>query len=269
MKEFEDLVALMDRLRGEGGCPWDREQTPGDLRAYLLEEAYEVVEAIDAGLPQPLKEELGDLLFQVVFLARIYAERGDFTIRDVAAAITEKMTRRHPHVFGDSTASTSGEVLRQWEEIKRAERAQDPMASPPSAIDGIPRSLPALLRAERLGTKAARVGFDWSRKEEVLAKIDEELGELRAAIDGEGAERVSEEFGDVLFALANLARHLGVHGEGALQDANDRFAARFRHVENDLRERGSDPSKETLDELEELWQKAKRTLRREKDPGAP
>lgn len=265
MQEFDDLVALMDRLRGDGGCPWDREQTPEDLRGYLLEEAYEVVEAIDSGLADPLREELGDLLFQIVFLARIHAERGEFTVRDVTRDITEKMTRRHPHVFGDSTASTSTEVLRQWEEIKRLEKAQDPGVALPSALDGIPRSLPALLRAERLGTKAARVGFDWSRQEEVLAKIEEELGELRAAVTGETPERVAEEFGDLLFALSNLARHVGVHAEGALQGANDRFLMRFRRVETELRERGSDPSKETLADLEELWQKAKRSLGSDKD----
>jgi tetrapyrrole methylase family protein/MazG family protein len=256
MTEFDDLVSLMDRLRSEDGCPWDRQQTPRDLRGYLLEEAYEVVEAIDSGSPEPLCEELGDLLFQIVFLSRIASEEGQFTVRDVARGIEEKMRRRHPHVFGDSTASTPEEVLLQWEEIKRREK-QDKAVAEPSALDGIPRSLPALLRAERLGTKASRVGFDWSRPDEVLAKVDEEIAELRAAVAHETPERVAEEFGDLLFALANLARHLGVHAEGALQETNERFTQRFRKIEGELRQRGSDPGKESLEELERLWRKAK------------
>jgi tetrapyrrole methylase family protein/MazG family protein len=262
MREFEDLVALMNRLRDEGGCPWDREQTPQDLRGYLLEEAYEVIDAIDDGRPQLLAEELGDLLFQIVFLARIHAERGDFSIADVASAVTRKMTRRHPHVFADSTASTSAEVLRQWEEIKRREKeeaAGDPDAPVASAIDGIPRSLPALLRAERLGTKASRVGFDWADARGVLDKIDEELGEFRAAALEESGARAEEEFGDLLLSLVSLARHLGIHAEGALQTANDRFARRFRKVEELLRRRGKDAATLGPDDLERLWQEAKRS----------
>jgi MazG family protein len=264
MKEFDELVHLMDRLREPGGCPWDREQSPRDLRGYLLEESYEVIEAIDEGRPEPLREELGDLLFQIVFLARIYQESGEFTIRDVARGVTEKMTRRHPHVFGESSASTASEVLRQWEEIKREEKTAAGGASsqPPSAIDGIPRSLPALLRAERLGTKAARIGFDWPDAGGVLGKLDEEIGELRRAIAEESPARVSDEFGDVLFSLANLARHLGVHAEGALQEANARFSTRFRAVEAEFLTRGSDPAKASMEELEDAWQRAKSALAR-------
>lgn len=257
MREFDDLVSLMDRLRGEGGCPWDREQTAQDLRGYLLEEAYEVVEAIDTGRPEPLLEELGDLLFQIVFLARISAETGAFTISDVARAITEKMQRRHPHVFGDSTASTSEEVLRQWERIKLAEKA--PLeGSRASALDGIPRSLPALLRAERLGEKASRLGLDWQRAGDVLVKIGEELSELQRAVESESAERAAEEFGDLLFALANLARHLGIHAEGALQEANAKFTRRFQRIEGELTTRASgDAATRTPEELDRLWRRAK------------
>jgi len=257
MREFDELVTLMDRLRGEGGCPWDREQTPQDLRGYLLEEAYEVVEAIDEDRPELLREELGDLLFQIVFLARIACERGQFTIRDVARDVTEKMTRRHPHVFGDSDASTSAEVLRQWEEIKAREKEGAGRSRPGSAIDGIPRSLPGLLRAERVGAKASRVGFDWTRPEDVLEKIDEEIGELRAATLSEPLERMEEEFGDLLFSLVNLARHLGIHAEGALQVASDRFADRFRRLESELRRQGRDLARESPEEIERLWQQAK------------
>ncbi len=249
----------MDRLRGEGGCPWDREQTPRDLRGYLLEEAYEVVEAIDDGRPGPLREELGDLLFQIVFLARIHAERGDFTIREVALGIADKMTRRHPHVFADSTASTPAEVLRQWEQIKRQEKDDGNGGDKgASALDGIPRALPALLRAERIGAKASRVGFDWNDAKEVLAKIEEEVDEFKQAAGGEGRERMEEEFGDLLFALVNLARHLGIHAEGALQVANERFSRRFRILEAELHARGSDPSREDAATLDGLWREAKR-----------
>ena len=258
MKEFDDLVTLMDRLRGEGGCPWDREQTPRDLRGYLLEEAYEVVESIDVGDPDHLRDELGDLLFQIVFLARIGKEQGWFTIEDVALAVSEKMTRRHPHVFGDATASTSEEVLKQWEDIKRREKTDAGREEQRvSVLDGIPRSLPALVRAERLGEKASRVGFDWSEPSQVLDKVDEELEELRAALRAEGPDRVAEEFGDLLFALSNLARHLGIHAEGSLQGANERFAMRFRKIETELAARGTDPSRVGLEELENLWRKAK------------
>lgn len=257
MKEFDDLVALMDRLRGENGCPWDREQTPRDLRGYLLEEAYEVVDSIDSGESGLLCEELGDLLFQIVFLARIGAETGAFTIRDVARAVTEKMTRRHPHVFSDATAATSEEVLRQWEEIKRAERGGDKVPGV-SALDGIPRALPALVRAERLGEKAARLGFDWARPGEVLDKVDEEVAELRRALERETPERVAEEFGDTLFALANFARHLGLHAEGALQGASERFASRFKKIEAELRNRKVGTAPYDAAELERLWQRAKK-----------
>jgi len=258
MEEFDALVALMDRLRGPNGCPWDREQTPRDLRGYLLEEAYEVVESIDAGEPGPLCEELGDLLFQIVFLARIGAETGSFTIRDVARRITEKMTRRHPHVFGDASARTPAEVLRQWEEIKRREKGEAHQGGPePSALDGIPRSLPGLARAERMGEKASRLGLDWSRPEEVLEKVEEEVRELRRALDHEPPERVSEEFGDALFALANLARHLGVHAEAALQAANEKFGSRFRRIEPDLRALGPEAARETPEALDRLWRRAK------------
>ena len=225
-----------------------------DLKAYLLEEAYEVVDAIGSGRPEELKEELGDLLFQVVFLARIAKERGEFTADDVAAAITGKMTRRHPHVFGDATARTSGEVLRQWEEIKRAEK---PAPENASTLDGVPRSLPALLRAQRLTTKAARIGFDWPGIEPVLEKADEELRELKSALRSGDRREAGEELGDLLFVLANLARHLGSDPESTLHDANAKFERRFRRVEDLMRERGLVRGKTPLEEMDRLWDLAK------------
>jgi MazG family protein len=255
MIEFDELVVLMDRLRGEGGCPWDRQQTPKDLKGYLIEEAHEVTDAIDSGAPDRLCEELGDLLFQILFLARIASERGEFTIREVVRGIHDKMTRRHPHVFGDAKADTPDEVLRQWERIKRSEK---PATGPVSALDGIPRSLPALLKAERLGAKASRLGFDWSQPREVVEKIEEEVAELRAASENETPERVAEEMGDIIFALASLARHLGTSAEEALQGANARFTRRFQWMEADLRQRGREVSSEDASELDRLWREAKK-----------
>jgi len=268
MPPWESLLALMDRLRDPGGCPWDREQTMSDLKVYLLEEAYEVVDAIDSKAPEALREELGDLIFQIVFLSRIAKEKGEFTVDDVLRDITDKMVRRHPHVFGQASAGTAREVLRQWEEIKRAERAEEE----PSTLDGVRRSLPALLRAQRLTTKAARVGFDWPGPEEVLAKVEEEISELRGAISAEPtqklSEKVSEELGDILFAVSNLARHLGVDPETALQRTNSKFIRRFRRMEELLRERRTTPGEVSLAELDLLWERAKLEERQEEPLGS-
>lgn len=255
---FETLVAIMDRLRDPGGCPWDREQTYATLRGFLLEECYEVVEALDHGDLPGLREELGDLLFQVVFLSRLAKESGAFSAADVISGIAEKMIRRHPHVFGDDSAEDSREVLRKWEAIKRAEKG--PAALPeadPSILDGIPRALPALLKAQRLGDKAARVGFDWRHADAVFAKVDEEIAELRAATLRGDREAVVEELGDTLFSLAMLARHLGVDPEHALEHGNRKFKTRFARVEAELRRRGIPIDDADLELLESIWQGAK------------
>jgi len=255
-EQCDALVRLMERLRGEGGCPWDREQTRQTLKPFLIEEAYEVVDAIDGEDPKQIMEELGDLLFQVVFHAQIASERGEFTIGQVLAATTEKMVRRHPHVFGDSTASTAGEVLEQWEELKRKER--DAAATiPASALDGVPRELPGLLRAQRLQDKASRVGFDWPEISGVTAKIEEELGELKEAIGAAAPEEIEEEFGDVLFSLVNLARFLNLNAEEALRKSITRFSARFRYIEEAVQQNGRCLSEVGLEEMERLWQQAK------------
>jgi MazG family protein len=255
-EQFEALVRIMGRLRADNGCPWDREQTRETLKPFLIEEAYEVVEAIDEGDPKHLMEELGDLLFQVVFHAQIAAERREFTIGQVLAATADKMMRRHPHVFGDGTASTTHEVLEQWEELKREER-NAAAAIPASALDGVPRELPGLLRAQRLQDKASRTGFDWPEISGVMAKVEEELGELKEAIGSAVPEAVEEELGDVLFSLVNLARFLNLSAEDALRGSIARFATRFQYIEEALQRDGRRLRETSLEEMERLWQQAK------------
>jgi MazG family protein len=254
LERFDKLAEIMDRLREPQGCPWDREQSYETLRSYLLEECYEVADAIDRQDHAALCEELGDLLFQIVFLSRIAKEENRFTVSDVIRGIAEKMIRRHPHVFGSERAETSEEVLKNWEEIKRGEKEFS------SVLDGVPRALPALLKAQRLGTKAARVGFDWTRPSEVLEKIDEELQELREAVAADDAEEAKGEIGDLLFSIVMLARHMGVDPEGALEKTNLKFTRRFSWIESKLERSGESIDSFELDRLEELWAKAKAAL---------
>jgi MazG family protein len=254
---FCELVAIMERLRGPGGCPWDREQTHASLKPFLLEEAYEVLEAIDHGDDRALCEELGDLLMQVVFHAELARESDRFIIDDVVRAIADKLVRRHPHVFGNVEAKDAETVLRNWHRLKAAER-KEKRGEGASALDGVPRALPALLRAQRLGDKAAAVGFDWPGADAVLAKVEEEIRELRADL-ADPAKRQAE-LGDLLFALAQLARHMSAEAEEALRGTCDRFESRFRHLESALRSRGAEPSATPLEELERLWDEAKKEV---------
>ena len=251
---FERLVDIMARLRAPDGCPWDRDQTLDSLRAYLLEETYELLEAMDAGDVDAHRDELGDLLFQVVFQSQIRAEEGAFALADVADTIANKLERRHPHVFGDLRGADRETIRRNWTTIKAAEKAAraEPDA-PPSALDGVPAPLPALLRAHRLGAKASAVGFDWPDTAGVEAKLVEELAELQGAIaSGDGAA-IEEEMGDCLFTLVNWARHLGLEPETALQKANAKFVARFCEVERRVRERGQAVADTAPGVLEEIW----------------
>jgi len=250
------LVEIMDRLRGPGGCPWDREQTWESLRGYMLEESHEAVAALDAGDREGLCEELGDLLLQIVFLSRLGQEEGAFTIRDVVRGIVEKMVRRHPHVFGDESAANSGEVLRHWERIKGEEKAARGETRT-SVLDGLPAGLPALLHAQRLGEKASRVGFDWPEPGQVLDKIQEELTELRGAVENGDSEATREEVGDLLFATAMLARKLKHDPEAALQAANRKFSRRFRGLES--RAAAAQVPIDSLDaeRLERYWNEVK------------
>ena len=268
---FDDLVQLMARLRSPDGCPWDREQNYATLAPMLLEEAYEAFEAVEEareGRPQELRDELGDLLFQIVFYAQVAGERGDFKIDDVTDAIHTKMVRRHPHVFADATADDAADVLRNWEAIKAKEKrdaGKDAQAQDSSLLDGISAKAPALMEAHQLSTKAARVGFDWQNLEDIFDKLHEEIEELREAITehseaaAAAAEqtRVREEIGDVLFAVTNIARHLQVEPEAALKVTNRKFRRRFRYIEQQLKERGRTLDAATLDEMEQLWQEAK------------
>lgn len=255
MDDFRKLVEIMARLRGEGGCEWDRAQTHETLRQYLVEETHEVVDAIRQNDPSLLCEELGDLLLQILFHARIAEENGEFGISDVISSISEKMVRRHPHVFGEAHADSPEAVSRQWEHIKRTVENR----SHPSLVGGIPRDFPSLLRASKMSKKAARAGFDWERTEQVLEKVEEELGELKEAMCGEDPGKIEHEFGDVLFALVNLARFLNLNPEVAMMSANDRFERRFREMEKIASETGSSLENADMATLESLWQKAKRT----------
>jgi len=245
----------MARLRGENGCPWDREQTHASIKPYLLEETYEVLESIDENDPAKLEEELGDLALQVVFHAQMADEAGLFTIADVLRGINEKLRRRHPHIFGDVKADTAQEVLFNWEQIKKLEREKAQGRA--SLLDGVPRELPALLRAHRLQEKASRVGFDWNEARQVFQKVEEELAELQAAMESEQPDRMEAELGDLLFSLVNLGRFIAVNPEDALRKTIARFIARFQYIEEELAKRGTAPGQVTLEEMDALWAEAK------------
>ncbi len=250
------LLAVMDRLRDPaGGCPWDLEQTFETIAPYTIEEAYEVRDALHGGDRQALKDELGDLLFQVVFHARMAAEEGSFDFAAVADAISDKMERRHPHVFGDAEIADAAAQSDAWERHKAAERAA---RAQHSLLDDVPRALPALQRAQKLSKRAARVGFDWPDLGPVLDKIDEERGELQDAIATGNRARIADELGDVLFAYANLARHLDLDAEEALRGSSDKFYMRFRYIERELEKEGRPIADAGLDAMEALWQQAKK-----------
>lgn len=252
---IERLRAIVSILRSPDGCPWDREQTHESLRAGLLEEACEAIDAITRADDANLREELGDLLLQVIFHADLAGERGAFTLEDAAHHVCEKLVRRHPHVFGNADASDTSAVLRKWEQIKREEKGASA-----SVMDGIPRALPALVRAANVQKKAARVGFDWPDASGVIDKFREEVAELSAEIGSGDAKRIEHELGDILFTAANMARKLGVEPELALEQANQRFIARFRHMELAVAPSGRKLEDLASAELEQLWADAKASL---------
>ena len=254
---IDDLLAVMARLRDpDSGCPWDQAQTFATIAPYTIEEAYEVADAIARGDMGDLKEELGDLLLQVVFHARMAQEQGDFAFDDVARAITDKMIRRHPHVFGETRFANRAAQADDWETRKAAERAAKG-AHRAGVLDDVPIGLPGLTRAEKLTKRAARVGFDWPDAKSVLDKLHEETGELEAEIDAGDLEKAREELGDLLFVCANLARKLGVDPEAAIRDANTKFVRRFNHIETRLAGDGRTPDQSNLEEMEGLWLEAK------------
>ena len=260
MTQIQRLLDVMARLRDPvSGCPWDREQTWATIAPHTLEEAYELADAISGGGPDRVRDELGDVLFQVVFQSRIAQEQGLFDFEDVAAAICDKLERRHPHVFGDEKITDSEAQSHAWESHKAREREARGAAA--GALDGIALALPALVRAAKLGRRASRVGFDWPDLAGVLSKVREEIDELEAAADAGDTRHVREEIGDLLFSLAQAARRLDIDPEQALRDANTKFERRFGAVERALRERGLEPGDVELDELEALWIQAKQSTR--------
>jgi MazG family protein len=248
----------MRQLRGPGGCPWDREQTLESLRGFVLEETYEVLDAIDRADHAALVGEIGDLLFEGVFLAQIEADDGRFDVAASLRAVTAKLIRRHPHIFASkSGVETPEQVVEQWEQIKAHE--QKSAGERRSLLRGVPQALPSLLRAHEIGTRVAAVGFDWARTTDVVDKIEEEVAELRQAVSGEGRERAEEEMGDLLFSIANLARKLGLEPESALRKANEKFSARFEALERRFEETGRSVHDATLEEMEDAWHQVKRS----------
>ncbi len=265
-QSLDQLKEIIARLRAPGGCPWDREQTAASLRSSLIEEAYEVVDAIDREHPSDLEEELGDLLINIFMQAEIASEQGRFTVDSIASTAAEKLVQRHPHVFGDASAETSGAVLSQWEEIKRAERRAKGLdqAADASLLDGVARTFPALVRAQKIQKKAAKVGFDWERPEDVVEKIREEIVEVEAEMPGRHdpivAQRLSIEVGDLLFAVVNLARALSIDAESALQEATVKFEKRFHGMERAVPS-GREFKDLSFDEMNALWEMAKKSER--------
>lgn len=256
-EKFERLIEIMARLRGEGGCPWDREQTFDSIKPYTLEETYEVLDAIDRRDWRALAEELGDLILQAVFYAQMAAEQGRFTITDALDAINDKLVRRHPHVFGDGTARTAEQVLARWNEIKQEEK-RERGEERRGLLDGVLRNQPALMEAAHLSKKAAATGFDWPDIGGVVDKIREEIVELEKARSGASREEIEGEIGDLLFTVVNAARFLGVDPEQALRRTNAKFRERFAQVESGLAKRGRGFHETTIEEMEELWQQAKK-----------
>jgi len=250
MSLFDELIQIMARLRAKDGCPWDREQDHKSLRPYLIEEAYEVLDALDRDDDRGLREELGDLMLQIVFHAQIAREEGRFDIEDVLRTHIHKLKRRHPHVFGDVSVSGPEQVVTNWEEIKRQEGKQ-------SILDGVPRHLPALLRAYRVQEKAAGTGFDWEDVDGVLSKVDEELREFREACAQRDPGQIEEELGDLLFSLVNVARFLGANPEDALRRTADKFIRRFQFIESEIERSGRSLDTASIEEMDALWEEAK------------
>jgi tetrapyrrole methylase family protein/MazG family protein len=259
MNNFQKLVDIMTLLRSNYGCPWDKVQTSESIKPYLIEETYEVIEAIDEKDPVKMKEELGDLLLQVVFHAQIAKDRGEFDINDVIDKISDKMVSRHPHVFGDAKFETPEEVTKQWQDRKREEgKLKD------SALEGVPKELPSLLRAHRLQSRAAKVGFDWAKVEDVFGKLDEELEEFKEALEKKDKKEIEDELGDIFFVLVNISRFVGVNAEEALRKTISKFISRFRYIEMTAADEGRQLSDMTLEEMDALWNEAKKG---EKQPG--
>jgi MazG family protein len=259
LRAFGRLLEIVATLRSPEGCPWDAEQTPESLKPYLLEETYEVLEALDGGEPSSICDELGDLLLQVIFQARLFEERQAFDMGDVADAIADKLIRRHPHVFAERRQSSIEALDAQWDRIKAKEKER--RGESPTLLGGVPRHLPALLRARKLSEKASRVGFDWPAVDGIFAKIEEELEEFKDALQHADRQAMADELGDLLFSIVNLGRFLNIDAEEALRQTANRFVARFGHIEATLAERGQTLQQSTPEEMDSLWNEAKRRER--------
>ncbi|MEK9627623.1 MAG: nucleoside triphosphate pyrophosphohydrolase [Nitrospinota bacterium] len=253
--EFKKLIEIVDTLMGENGCPWDKVQTRDSLKPYLVEETYETLEALDGNDPEQIKEELGDLLYQILFHAKISENKKEFNITDVINSISEKMVHRHPHVFKEKNLETPDEVVTQWEEIKSREKGKKDRES---VLDGIPSHLPSLLRSQKLQKKAAKHGFDWDKIDSVFEKLDEEIAEFKEAILSGKEKDITEELGDILFVLVNIAKFKKIDAEEALRTTNNKFIKRFQHIETEVAKRGKTLKETPLKELEQYWQDAKR-----------
>jgi tetrapyrrole methylase family protein/MazG family protein len=252
MESFQKLVDIMTRLRSEDGCPWDRVQTSETLKPYLIEETYELIEAIDEKEPVKIREELGDLLLQIVFHAQIAKDQEEFDINDVIEGISSKMVSRHPHVFGDAKFETPEEVTKQWQDRKKEEGKFKE-----SALEGVPKELPSLLRAHRLQSRAAKVGFDWEKVEDVFGKLDEELKEFKVALEKKDKREIEDELGDIFFVLVNISRFVGINAEEALRKTISKFISRFRYIEMKAADEGRQLSDMPLEEMDALWDEAK------------
>lgn len=255
-ERFMRILEIMRTLRGPNGCPWDREQTHASLLPSFMEELYEFVESVEDRDDRAMRDELGDLLLHIVFQAQIATERGAFTIADVLDGLAAKLLRRHPHVFGSATASSAREVLQQWEELKKQEESH---AKRTSLVDGIPRHLPALAKARKVQHRVQKVGFDWNSVDEALAKVDEELHELRSAIAQNNSSHIEEELGDLLFSIVNVARFVNVEPEHALHRTVEKFMRRFRQLETQLAKNGRTPETSSLAEMDAIWNQIKET----------
>ncbi|MGO9378730.1 MAG: nucleoside triphosphate pyrophosphohydrolase [Dissulfurispiraceae bacterium] len=253
MDKFQGLVDIIAKLRSKDGCPWDKVQTSESIKPYLIEETYEVIEAIDEKDPAKIKEELGDLLLQIIFHAQIAKDDGEFDINDVIDKISDKMVSRHPHVFGDAKFETPEEVTKQWQDRKREEGKFRE-----SALEGVPKELPSLLRAHRLQSRAAKVGFDWAKVEDVFGKLDEELREFKEAVEKQDKREIEDELGDIFFVLVNIARFVGVNAEESLRKTISKFISRFRYIEMKAADESRHLADMTLEEMDSLWNEAKK-----------
>jgi tetrapyrrole methylase family protein / MazG family protein len=252
---MKKLLQTIQELRSPSGCLWDRKQRKEDMAKYILEETYELVDAIEEGSPAAIKEEMGDLLFQIFFLARIAEEAGDFKLPDIMDDVNEKMIRRHPHVFADTGVKNIEEIKSNWEHIKRNMEKRNVKSR--GFFDGVPRSMPALMRAQKVTEAASKVGFDWAKKEEVLAKIEEELDELKSSLTADDSRCIREEIGDLLFSLVNMSRFVNVDAEESLTASIAKFIDRFSYIQEKLAERGKDPAGASLREMDDLWNESK------------